>query len=61
MRTIRPTAEGNEAGTASELFEWPAADLTQDEWRQVVCHSLRHELQDPREDVYSLEDGLAAQ
>jgi hypothetical protein len=37
-------------------YEWPAEDLTDDEWRQVVARSF-HELADPREDLYTLEDG----
>ena len=34
-------------------FEWPAPDVTQDEWQQFVAHGLRMELTDPREDIYS--------
>jgi hypothetical protein len=35
-------------------FVWPRPDLTDDEWMQVVCHSLEAELNDPREDIYNL-------
>jgi hypothetical protein len=38
-------------------YEWPAPDLTEEEWRQVVAQSLRQELEDPREDLYTAEDG----
>jgi hypothetical protein len=38
-------------------FEWPLPDVTEDEWRQFVANGLRTELEDPREDIYSLEDG----
>jgi hypothetical protein len=41
-------------------YEWPAPDLTEDEWRQFVAHSLRQELEDPREDIYTPEDGESA-
>lgn len=42
---------------SEEDYEWPAPDLTEDEWRQFVAHGLRNELQDPREDIYKPEDG----
>lgn len=32
-------------------------DLTDDEWRQFIAHTLKDELNDPREDIYTLEDG----
>jgi hypothetical protein len=41
---------------AGDDYEWPAPDLTDDEWRQVVARSFR-ELADPREDIYGPEDG----
>jgi hypothetical protein len=41
-----------------EDYEWPAPDLTEDAWRQVAAHSWRKELEDPREDIYSLMDGV---
>ena len=44
-------------GVQEDDYEWPAPDLTEDEWRQVVAHSLRRELEDPREDIYTAEDG----
>ena len=34
-------------------FQWPAPDVTQEEWMQFVAQGLRDELADPREDVYS--------
>ncbi len=37
--------------------EWSAEELTEDEWRQVVAYGLRDELNDPRDDIYALEDG----
>ena len=39
-------------------YEWPAPDVTEDEWRQFVAQGLRDELADPREDIYTLEDGV---
>ena len=41
---------------AEDDYEWPAPDLTEDEWRQFVAHGLRDELADPREDTYMIED-----
>jgi hypothetical protein len=35
----------------------PDEDLTEDEWRLFVAHGLRRELEDPREDIYSLDGG----
>ena len=51
------------AGTAQraegvEDYEWPAPDLTEEEWRQFVAHGLRRELEDPREDIYGTDDGV---
>jgi hypothetical protein len=37
--------------------EWPADELTDDEWRRFVFHGLRNELADEREDIYTEEDG----
>jgi hypothetical protein len=34
----------------------PDEDVTEDEWRLFVAHGLRRELEDPREDIYSLDD-----
>ena len=39
-------------------YEWPTADMTEDEWRQFVAHGLRRELEDPGEDIYTPEDGV---
>jgi hypothetical protein len=38
-------------------YEWPTADLTDDEWRQVVARTWQESLEDPRDDIYTLEDG----
>ena len=50
--------------TTQRAAERPAAEpeytdeeLTEDEWRQLVAYSLRDELADPREDIYTEEDG----
>ena len=43
---------------AGDDYEWPAADLTEDEWRQFVAHGLREQLADTREDIYTPEDGV---
>ena len=37
--------------------EWSADEMTEEEWRQFVAWGLRDELNDPREDIYTLEDG----
>ncbi len=47
-------------GTArgAELdYEWPAPDLTEEEWRRYVAYTLKDELADPRQDIYTEEDG----
>ena len=43
-------------GSTSEL-DYTDEELTEDEWRQLVAYSLRDELADPREDIYTEEDG----
>jgi hypothetical protein len=40
--------------------DWSAEEMTEDEWRQFVAYGLRDELNDPREDIYSEEDGEPA-
>jgi len=40
-----------------EDHDWSAPELTDDEWRQLIAHSLQEELADPREDIYTPEDG----
>jgi hypothetical protein len=45
------------AGAADETGDWSDEELTEAEWLQFVAHSLRDELNDPREDIYSLENG----
>lgn len=46
-------------GLASGLRhgDWSADELSEDEWRELVVHSLTAELNDSREDIYTLEDG----
>lgn len=39
-------------------FVWPQDDITDEEWRLFVARSLRDELNDPEEDIYSLDDGV---
>jgi len=34
----------------------PDEDLTDEEWMATVCRSLAADLQDPRQDIYSLAD-----
>jgi hypothetical protein len=41
----------------TEELEWSSEELTEDEWMQFVAHSLRDELNDPREDIYTEQDG----
>ena len=43
--------------TAAEEPEWSDEDMTEDEWRRLISYSLRDELNDSREDVYTPEDG----
>jgi hypothetical protein len=38
-------------------YDWSTEELTEDEWRLFVAYGLRDELADPREDIYTLEDG----
>lgn len=42
---------------AEEEDGWSDRELTDDEWRQIIAYSLRDELNDPREDVYTESDG----
>ena len=37
--------------------EWTAADVTEEEWRLFAARGLAAELADPREDIYTLDDG----
>lgn len=37
--------------------EWTADDVTDEEWRLFAAQGLADELADPREDIYTLEDG----
>ena len=43
--------------TGSDECDWDADELTADEWALFVAQSFRDELNDPREDIYTLEDG----
>ena len=45
------------AGRPTHELEWSSEELTQDEWMQFVAHGLRDELNDPREDIYTEQDG----
>lgn len=38
--------------------EWSAEELTEEEWHLFIAYCFRDELADPREDVYTLEDGI---
>ena len=49
--------EKSQANEPPADYEWPTADVTEDEWRQFVAHGLRNELADPREDIYTGEEG----
>ncbi len=33
----------------------PDEDVTDDEWRAMICHQLVDDLDDPRQNIYSLE------
>jgi hypothetical protein len=46
------------AGQTPLDYEWPTDDVTEDEWRLFVAQGLRNELEDPREDIYTQEDGV---
>ena len=41
----------------TEEPEWDDADLTEEEWMQFIAYCWRDELSDPRDDIYTLEDG----
>jgi hypothetical protein len=55
----RAAASGSRPASGGEDYEWPAPDLTEDEWRQFIAYNLRRELEDPREDIYSQDDGVS--
>jgi hypothetical protein len=38
-------------------YEWPAPDLTDEEWGEFVSRAWCEEWEDPREDIYTLNDG----
>jgi hypothetical protein len=40
-----------------EDYEWPAEDLTEEEWHQFVAHAWRDELEDSGQDIYTADDG----
>jgi hypothetical protein len=44
------------AASAAEV-DWDADELSEEEWRQFVAHSMRDELNDAREDIYTSEEG----
>lgn len=48
--TVPPGAEAAD-------YEWPTDDATETDWRHFVARGLSQELADPREDIYTLEDG----
>ena len=41
----------------AEEPEYSDEDLTEEEWMLFIAYCLRNELNDPREDLYTLEDG----
>jgi hypothetical protein len=43
---------------ADDSNEWWMDEMTDEEWQQFVCWGLRDELNDPREDIYTLDDGV---
>ena len=57
-----------DAATAAEVVaavatvltdeDWDAGGLSDDEWHNLIMHTLATELNDPREDIYSLDDGV---
>ena len=47
----------DEEGASDEEQQWCDEDLTDDEWRQFVAYLWSDSLNDPREDIYTLEDG----
>jgi hypothetical protein len=51
---------GAPAERPAEDPDWSAEELSDDDWRAVIAHSLEKELNDPREDLYTLEDGEPA-
>jgi hypothetical protein len=38
--------------------KWSAEELSEDEWAALIGHTLQTELNDPREDIYTLMDGV---
>ena len=45
-------------GIIDALRDWSADELTADEWGLFVGHGLADELNDPRQDIYTLDDGV---
>lgn len=39
--------------------DWDAEDVTEEEWRLFAAQGLAADLADPREDIYTLSDGVA--
>jgi hypothetical protein len=54
----RQYANSENPAESGQSVDWSADELTEDEWRQFVAHSLTDELSDPRDDIYTLEDGV---
>jgi hypothetical protein len=54
----RLAKEVHQAGQGDDDYEWPTDDVTEEDWRLFVAQGLRNELNDPREDIYTLEDGV---
>ncbi|HEY2784335.1 MAG TPA: hypothetical protein VGJ05_05100 [Fimbriiglobus sp.] len=46
------------AARLSDSAGWNEEELNAEEWSLFVAHGLSDYLNDPREDVYTLEDGM---
>ena len=45
-------------GIIAALRDWSADELSEDEWGLFVAQGLAAELNDSREDIYTLDDGV---
>ena len=49
--------EGVPAGPARVLVLLPEVDEVEGRWQEMISREWRSELSDPREDIYTLDDG----
>jgi hypothetical protein len=52
-----PASGACESQNSTEELEYCDEELTAEEWMQFIAYCWRDELNDPRDDIYTLEDG----